>query len=96
VKLATGSYKLAYRRGYFAEDAKVERAAASKPATDPLIPLIPPGMPDSTEIPVAVRIQTGTQLADSHPVQLGANDKGEGQLPALLGGVCGGRKRIAV
>jgi hypothetical protein len=50
VKLTQGSYRLAYRRGYYAEDAKTVQAAGAKPAGDPLRPLMDHGTPDSTEI----------------------------------------------
>jgi|SRR5580658_464117 VWFA-related protein len=75
VKLASGSYKLAYRRGYYADDAKADRAAASKPPGDPLQPFMGPGMPDSTEIPLALRVKAGPVSLVSQPVRAGDNDK---------------------
>ncbi len=49
--------KLAYRRGYYAADTKEAKADAAKPATDPLHPFMGPGMPDTTQIPLALRVQ---------------------------------------
>ncbi len=43
VKLASGNYKLAYRRGYYAADAKTLKAEATKPAADPLRPYMGSG-----------------------------------------------------
>jgi VWFA-related protein len=59
VKLAGGSYKLAYRRGYYSDDAKAKKAATDKPPGDPLQPLMGPGMPDSTQILLALRVHAG-------------------------------------
>ena len=47
VKLTQGKYQLAYRRGYFADDAT---AANAKPALDPLVPLMVRGLPSNTQI----------------------------------------------
>jgi VWFA-related protein len=49
--------KLAYRRGYYAADTKEAKADASKPAGDPLHPFMGPGMPNTTQIPLALRVQ---------------------------------------
>ncbi len=50
--------KLAYRRGYFAADAKTVDAASTKPGDDPLHPFMGPGMPVSTQILFALRVKT--------------------------------------
>jgi VWFA-related protein len=50
-------YKLAYRRGYYAADTKEAKAEAAKPAGDPLHPFMGPGMPNTTQIPLALRVQ---------------------------------------
>jgi hypothetical protein len=55
-KLANNSYRLAYRRGYNAEDAKSAQAAASEPASDRLLPLVKFGMPDFTQILYKIRV----------------------------------------
>jgi len=79
VKLTNGNDKLAYRRGYYAADAKTLRAADAKPAADPLRPFMGPGMPDSTQIPLALRVQRGALEADSS-AHAGNNDKIKGPL----------------
>jgi VWFA-related protein len=79
VKLATGSYKLAYRRGYYAADAKTLKAEATKPAADPLRPYMRPGTPDSTQIPLALRVQRSAAQADA-ATNAGDNGKLKGPL----------------
>jgi hypothetical protein len=49
--------KLAYRRGYYAADAKQIKAEVAKSPGDPLHPFMGPGMPASTQIPLALRVQ---------------------------------------
>jgi VWFA-related protein len=49
--------RLAYRRGYYAADAKEIKAESAKPPGDPLHPFMGPGMPASTQIPLALRVQ---------------------------------------
>jgi VWFA-related protein len=59
LKLANApGYQLAYRQGYYADDAKSSQAgAAAKSAPgDPLSPLMRPGLPDSTQIPLTVQV----------------------------------------
>jgi VWFA-related protein len=62
VRLNQGSYDLAYRRGYFADDY-----AAPEPQADsnPLQPLLVRGAPASTQIVFSVRLL----LSDSQPAQ---------------------------
>jgi VWFA-related protein len=50
IKLDKESYKLAYRRGYYAENAKAAKPAEQKQGTDPLMPLMVRGLPDFTEV----------------------------------------------
>jgi VWFA-related protein len=59
VKLAQGEAgdKLAYRRGYYAADTKEAKADADKPVGDPLHPFMGPGVPNTTQIPLALRVQ---------------------------------------
>jgi VWFA-related protein len=45
-----GGYKLSYRRGYYAENAKEERAGKEKSGNDPLLTLMAFGMPDFSEV----------------------------------------------
>jgi VWFA-related protein len=66
VKLAkdNASYRLSYRRGYYADKAPRPggnsaaelKAAGAKLPADPLHPFMGPGMPASTQIPLALRI----------------------------------------
>jgi VWFA-related protein len=56
VKLLNGRYKLAYRRGYFAEDDKPVKKTDSATTNDPLEPLMGRGMPDSTQILYEIRV----------------------------------------
>jgi VWFA-related protein len=61
VELASSrGYQLAYRRGYYADDAKSIQAAAAnsapKPAVDPLAPFLRPGLPQSTQIPFTLHV----------------------------------------
>ena len=53
VKLASGDYKLSYRRGYYADQAP-ERSASEENG-DPLIPLVGFGMPNFDQITYQVR-----------------------------------------
>jgi len=74
VKLPRGrfdSYKLAYRRGYYAVDPKeTELATANGRLADPLHPFMGPGMPDSTELSVALRVQRGTTRAEDPSLRI--------------------------
>jgi VWFA-related protein len=60
VTLAHSGYQLAYRRGYYADDKKSVQAAAAQPAPKPVIePLsrfLRPGVPESTQIPLTLRV----------------------------------------
>jgi VWFA-related protein len=56
VKGTNGSYRLAYRRGYYAENPKIEQATERNVASDPLLPLVSFGMPDFAEILYKVRV----------------------------------------
>ena len=73
VKLARGGYKLAYRRGYYSDDAKAKKAAFDKAPGDALQSIMGPGMPDATEIPLAVRVREGEIPAGA--TQAGDNNK---------------------
>ena len=78
VRLAQGNYKLAYRRGYFADDAST--LTQTKPAADPLAPLLAHGIPSSTQIVYQVRVlPSATQPPPGAP-RAGGNTKLPGQL----------------
>jgi VWFA-related protein len=56
VKMTGGEYKLAYRRGYYAENANSASTADREAAVDPLLPLMNFGMPDFSEILYKVQV----------------------------------------
>ena len=55
LKLASGDYKLAYRRGYYAENAKFSESG-EKGKQDALTPLMGLGMPDFAQILYKVKV----------------------------------------
>jgi len=57
VKLTGGKVKLAYRRGYYAADAKLEKLEVAHANVDPLAIFMRPGFPDSTEVPLVLRVR---------------------------------------
>ena len=54
IRASDRKYRLAYRRGYYALNA-VQEGGLTK---DPLVPLLQRGLPNSTEIPLRVYLQT--------------------------------------
>jgi len=54
IKLTQGRYKLAYRRGYNADDAS--KTAETRPEPDPLRPLLVRGLPGATQLLYGVRV----------------------------------------
>jgi VWFA-related protein len=56
VKLAPGNYNLAYRRSYFEDTPKEQKAEEAAQAKDPLRPLMDRGMPNFTELRYQTRI----------------------------------------
>jgi hypothetical protein len=81
VKLANYSgYQLAYRRGYYADDAKsIQAAAAAKPAGDPLTPFLRPGLPDAAQIPLTLRVMRGGAPLRAGPALTTRSSAGPGQ-----------------
>jgi len=80
VKLTEGKVKLAYRRGYYAADARLEKAEAAHPNVDPLAISMRPGFPDSTEVPLVVRVRrTDSPTA---PATVTATGRAETPAPA--------------
>lgn len=57
LKALNGSYKLAYRRGYYARNAETDRAVEQKAPSDLLLPLMSFGMPDFAEVLYKVRVE---------------------------------------
>lgn len=66
VKGTNRSYKLAYRRGYYMENADTQQALEPSPVSDPLLPFMSFGMPDFAEILYKVRVAElqGAKSAD--------------------------------
>ncbi len=75
VRLAEGKYKLAYRRGYYADAG----STPPQPASDPLAPLLTPGMPDATQIVYRIGVTPESQPA-SATARAGGNAKLAGPL----------------
>ena len=71
VELAQPGYQLAYRRGYYADDAKSVQVAAAqpqpKPVVEPLSRFLRPGVPQSTQIPLTLRVTRGPAPAKAGP-----------------------------
>jgi VWFA-related protein len=57
-----GDYKLAYRRGYYAENAKFPVTEAAQKKSDALLPLMGFGMPDFAQILFKVQMSTRITL----------------------------------
>jgi len=71
LKALNSSYKLAYRRGYYAENPETERAVEQKGPRDLLLPLMSFGMPDLAEVLYKVRVavlqsSSGADTSKSH------------------------------
>jgi len=56
VKGINRSYKLAYRRGYYMENAETQQTFEQRPVSDPLLPFMSFGMPNIAEILYKVRV----------------------------------------
>jgi hypothetical protein len=74
VALDRSGYQLDYRRGYYADDGKSTQAPAAKPAAgdDLLSPFLRPGRPESTQIPLTLRV-----TRSSAPPGKGAGEGGD-------------------
>ncbi len=73
VTLVEGDYKLAYRRGYYAEEATAVAAPGNNPAGDPLLPLLGFAMPDYTQILYNVRVQQNDPQPSPDAPRAGSN-----------------------
>jgi VWFA-related protein len=73
-------YRLAYRRGYYADKANTVQATAAKPvadpAPDPLSSFMRSGLPGSTQIPFTLRVERGTALPRAGPALTSRNQVG--------------------
>jgi VWFA-related protein len=71
LKVTGGDYKLAYRRGYYAENTKFPMAEAGQKKPDALMPLMGFAMPDFEQILYKVKVAA---MADSAEGTAGANE----------------------
>lgn len=78
IKLNSGNNKLLYRHGYYA--AKANNGVEDRPDGDPLHPYMVPGTPDSTQIPLAVRVQATGQVGLKTSPRAGDNANMQGPL----------------
>jgi hypothetical protein len=72
IKLNQGKYKLAYRRGYNADDATVGKAM---PDSDPLRPLLLHGLPGATQLLYGVRVFPASPQPEPNATRAGKNPK---------------------
>jgi VWFA-related protein len=82
VKVATGNYKLTYRRGYFPakpSDNSIASGTAGKQPADPLSRSMGPGLPDSTQITLAVEVQKEPEPAADASLSSSAAHAGDNQ-----------------
>lgn len=82
VALDRSGYQLDYRRGYYADNGKNTQAPAAKPATadDLLSPSLRPGRPDSTQIPLTLRVTRNNAPSGTGAGQGGDNPNLKGPL----------------
>jgi VWFA-related protein len=76
VKLINGKYNLAYRRGYYAEDAVA--APGQKPDADPLLPLMGRNFPDVAQIVYKVRVLPSDPQPPPNAPRAGSNTELKG------------------
>jgi len=74
VRLADSSYKLSYRRGYFADQTGGE-SACQQGADDPIVPLIGLGMPDFDQILFKVQLAPKNPQPSVNAKRAGNNTK---------------------
>jgi VWFA-related protein len=99
VALVRPGYQLDYRRGYYADDAKTTPAAVPAPAPTPnpapnydlLSPFLRPGAPDSTQIPLTLRVVRKTTPPRAGPASTTHSTQGGDNL-----GLKGALTRYAV
>ena len=71
VKLSGGKYKLAYRRGYYAADAR-SKAAKDQPVSDPLS-LMTRGLPNLAQIIYKIRVVPSSPQPAANAPRAGSN-----------------------
>ena len=80
VKLVNGKDKLAYRRGYYADDLEAVQAAGQKPDSDPLLPLMGRNLPDYTQILYKVRVLPISPQPPPGGAHIGSNTELKGPI----------------
>jgi len=78
VKVADGKYKLAYRRGYYADNEKSAKAKKEQPVSDPLLPLMKRGLPDFSQIVYKIRVVPSTPQPTIEAARAGDNTELKG------------------
>lgn len=78
VKLPDSKYRLSYRRGYYAEDAKMSTTATEKQPQDPLLPLLGFGLPDFSQIVYKIRILPSNPQPALDAAHIGSNHESNG------------------
>jgi VWFA-related protein len=87
IRASDRKYKLAYRRGYYALNTAQEGGLTK----DPLVPLLQRGLPNSTEIPLRVYLQTNPDA--SYGIEFNAR-LGAGSFHPTLNGDHAGEIRL--
>ena len=72
LKLSAGKYKVAYRRGYYADTAKDVKAKQEQPG-DPLLPLMKRGLPDFSQILFKARVTPSNPQPPPDAARVGDN-----------------------
>jgi len=78
LNLLNGKYGLAYRRGYYAEDAGTAGVAGQKPDFDPLLPLMGRNLPDLAQIVYKVRVLPSDPQPPPDAARAGSNTELKG------------------
>jgi VWFA-related protein len=73
VKLLRSDYKLAYRRGYYAEKTTTQAGADHSTPANPLLRFMTFGLPDSTQIVYKVRVQPSNPQPTADAPRAGGN-----------------------
>jgi len=80
VKVSGRSFKVDYRRGYYAADANTEHAAEQTPEGDALLPLVGFGMPDFAQIVFKARVMPSDPQPAAGAARAGSNTALKGPL----------------
>jgi VWFA-related protein len=78
VKLSEGRYKLAYRRGYYADSAQNAKAKKEQQVTDPLLPLMKRGLPDFSQFIYKIRVVSSSSPPAPEAAHAGENMNSKG------------------